>query len=197
LKLIFSKLHTTNLGPIDDWEVASKFAPLDDVKLDTYDPSLYKSFTYQTKIGFGMLAYTVQCFAKGRGKMKIAANRGSMILNMPLKKKIALPVEKEDGSIVFEKAQMRCLIKIKISLYYDPETKFNVIVFENAGDAFTMKEFALSVDELTKNKRYFLVYFLDAALNPTEAHMNSLDIENDENFSLEFINDEEEVPAEN
>jgi len=197
LKCIFSKLHTTKLGAIDDWEVASKFAGLDDVKLDTYDPSVFKSFAYQTKIGFGMLAYTVQCFAKGRGKMKIAADRGSMILNMPLKKKIALPVEKEDGSIVFEKAQMRCLVKIKISLYYDPATKFNVIVFENAGDAFTMKEFALSVDELTKNRRYYLVYFLESAMNPTEDHMNSLDVENDEKFSLEFVNDEEEVPAEN
>merc|ERR1719510_1885718 len=42
---VMTRLHSTQLGPIDDWETTQKFAPLDEVKLPTYDPLTHKAYT--------------------------------------------------------------------------------------------------------------------------------------------------------
>jgi len=195
-KKILSRLNTTTLGDIDDWVVAEKFAPLDNVTLPYYAPLVYKTHTYKTKIGFGMLGYTVSSFVKNIGTLKVISSPPCLEVNLAIKKKVILPVEDAEGNVKFNQGKINAIVKMKISLLHDEKTAYNVVVFENISDsAFTMAEFASCVKELTTNRKYYLAYFLeDAAFEPTKEHLGETEIPDD--FVMESVDAEEEVGTE-
>jgi len=193
---ILKKLHVTKMGEIDDWEVAEKFAPLDEKKLPLYRPAVYKAYTYKTKIGFGMLGYCVSSFIRSKGTMKVLQGKSALQVTMALKKKVALPTEMDEVDangekvVKFRQGKINCKIEMLISIFHDSVTGYNIIEFENIGGAFTMQEFASCIRELTGNRTYYLSYFLEDSFNPTAAHTEDTEIP--DSFGAE----EEVAPAE-
>lgn len=202
---ILKRLHTTQLGEIDDWVVASRFAELDNHPLPAYDPPVHKSFTYKTKIGFGMLGYCVSSFINKRGQLTVLQRKNpGLKVEMAFKKKVVLPNEEvdKDGKAVikFRQGKIPARLEMLISIYHDPISMMNMIVFENTGGAFAMQEFASTVKELTENRTYYLAHFLEAEFDPSEEHLQATEIDwevnlDDDDEQMEY--DEEEVaPAE-
>lgn len=194
-KKVLAQLHSTKMGQaVDDWEVAQKFVQFDDLELQTYDPSVYKTFTYKTKISFALLCYTLSTFIKQRGVMKV---KGTEVeLSMAIKKKVVLPIETDekdengDPKIQFQPGKINAHIAMRISMKHDPVTKSNIVIFENISDGhFTMTEFVACVKELTTNHRYSLAAFLEEVFQPEEERLENYDVAD---WDVEFV-DEEEV----
>jgi len=192
-KKVLAQLHSTKMGQaVDDWDVAQKFVQFDDLVLPTYDPAVFKTFTYKTKISFALLCYTLSTFIKQRGVMKV--NETEVELTMAIKKKVILPQETEEKDengepkIQFQAGKITAHIKMKISMSHDPISETNVVVFENVSDShFTMTEFVACVKELTTNRKYTLAAFLEECFDAEDERLEQYDAD----WEVEFVEEEE------
>jgi len=183
VEIISKALKSTDVGVLDDFDVVEKMAKLDDeVKIPDFEVYKMKANSYRTKMSFGLLAYCLQKFVKGRGKMSVNTAKATVQLLYHMKKQLVLPHEnKQTGEVTWKKGAMALEVVVNIQLCYDRAHQINVLTFENASAShMSMQEYAAIVKEVTENYNWVLPYFLEGAFEHDDKHLEDTIIdEND------------------
>jgi len=192
-KSIFDKLHTTNMGVVDDLSLLETFDELErGLVLPEFQPYKLKQHAYKTQIGMGILGYLCQNFAKKYGKIVIQQNPPRVVLKLKMKRKSLLPEESESGELGWREVEMQVKVNITVKMFYDPVCQTNVVTFENTSKSqFGIPEYRSIVNELTTNNEWFLSRLINGVYDVEETDTADCDI--DEN---DVHDDEEEEEIE-
>jgi len=190
-EILSKALKKSEVGVLDDFDVVEKMSKLDDeVKIPDFEVYKMKANSYRTKMSFGLLAYCLQKFVKGRGKMSVNASKATVQLFYHMKKQVILPNENKQGEITWKKGAIPVKVVVNIQLCYDRAHKINVLTFENASDShMSMQEYVAIVKEVTENYNWVLPYFLEGAFEQDDKHLEDTLI--DENDIVTEDGDEE------
>jgi len=193
-QLLSKQLKTTQLGPIDDFDVVQKFAQLDqEAKIPEYEIYKVKANSYKTKMTFGLLGYCLQKFLNGRGTMKVHLSLGKFEFGMRINKKVELPKELENGEVEWKVGKLPCKISGEVQLSHDKASGYNVVTFTNTSkDHMAMREYASIVREFTENRIWMLKAFLEGNFEPSAEVLQDYVLDEDYNCDEEL---EEEVEA--
>jgi len=197
-EIISKALKSTDVGVLDDFDVVEKMAKLDDeVKIPDFEVYKMKANSYRTKMSFGLLAYCLQKFVKGRGKMSVNAAKATVQLLYHMKKQLVLPHEnKQTGEVTWKRGAMPLKVVVNIQLCYDRAHQINVLTFENASDShMSMQEYAAIVKEVTENYNWVLPYFLEGAFEHDDKHLEDTIIDENDIITEDGDGDAEEEVA--
>merc|ERR1719384_343102 len=161
---VLDKLKESRAGEkIDDYNLVHAFVGLEDSAiLPEYYPYKSKCYTFQTCVSYGLLGYCLKRFAEKRGTIELKPDTSEIHLKLAFKKKLLLPEEGPDG-IIWREGKMGLKLHILVKLFRDAHFNTNVVTFTNVSKDFMgMNEFTAIIDELRKNRNFFLADFLDA-----------------------------------
>lgn len=166
--LILEQLDTSSIiGRIDDYDPAlfDQFQDLDNVELPLFDSFYYKTKSYKTPAGLGLILYSFQKYLTKKEMeefMAISLDLESAVptinLTGQLQRTVELPVEVEvEGKIEYElgEATMPVTLALQARVFKDPTSHNNIVTFSNA-NIHTMAEFKQIENELTTNQGFSL-----------------------------------------
>lgn len=140
-------------------------------KLDILDIHNYNTTAIRCKFGFDVLIFGLKLFCDGtqrrinlekekepsacRGTMEIFDKENSVICKFTILQKVVLPDENNEGQTV--EATLEYALHMKTTLYKDPLSDDNVIVFQNIHNkGLTQPNFMKIIKELTSGTEYVL-----------------------------------------
>jgi len=183
-------LFLTKLGKIDDWEYVRKFCTYEENLVLPQYPTGYCN-AWRTKMGFGVLTYSVHTFAKGKARVLVNKNDHSIQLEMTIKKPVQLPVEDpndEDEILGWKTGHMNVHVNLLLKLFKGDglgENRLgeNVLIIQNQNH-FAMIEARKVIEEITTNDIYHLVHFLDPFDQEKGEHLDKSAYWNDKDIDL-------------
>jgi len=177
-------LFLTKLGKIDDWDKVLKFCAYEENLILPQYPTGYCN-AWHTKMGFGVLTYSVHTFAKGQAQVVVNKNDHSIELKMTIKKPVQLPVEdpdNEDEILGWKNGHMNVHVNLLMKLFKG-DGRENVLTIQNMNH-FAMIEARHVIEEITTNDIYHLVHFLDPFDQDKGEHLDKSAYWNDKDIDL-------------
>merc|ERR1719384_1773991 len=125
----------------------------------------------------------LEAFPEKRGTIELKPDTSEIHLKLAFKKKLLLPEESADG-IIWREGKMGMKLHILVKLFRDSHFNTNVVTFSNVSkDCMGMNEFTAIIDEIRKNRQFFLADFLDAQYQ----------VEDHEELEAMEVNDEDVI----
>lgn len=191
-ELMLEQLDTSDaMGHIEDYdpELYEQLTELDYVELPDFSSLFYTPNTYKTAASLGLVAYSVGKYLEKRGLQEevdlgvdVDKRVPTLTLSAVFPKIHHLPVEQEDGEIVFQEFEQEVPFRMDICIYQDKTTGENILTLTN-GNITTVEQFKEMERDLTSNQELSL---LASCLSPFAAEDSAFfDVSTYEEHGLE------------